>query len=148
MVEAAWRAVYFLVRRLDTDSGLKLCLLDVSKEELAADLAAVKDLRDSADTAIGNIEGKIRGFIQANPRVTVKIGKRTLVGEVRSGSSYDSNSDIRVHFGLGDTTTVAAIHVRWPDGLAEVFDGGPVDRVRVLRRGEGTAEPATREKSP
>lgn len=32
---------------------------------------SVQDLRDSADTAIGNIEGKIRGFIQANPRVMI-----------------------------------------------------------------------------
>jgi type VI secretion system protein ImpC len=38
-IEAAWRAVYFLVRRLDTDSSLKVYLLDVSREELAADLA-------------------------------------------------------------------------------------------------------------
>lgn len=37
-VEAAWRALFFLVRRLDTDEGLKLYLLDVSKGELAADL--------------------------------------------------------------------------------------------------------------
>ena len=34
-------------------------------------------------------------------RVTVKAGKRVLVDEVRSGSSYDSNSDMRIHFGLG-----------------------------------------------
>jgi type VI secretion system protein ImpC len=38
-LEAAWRGLHFLVRRLDTDSGLKLFLLDISKEELAADLA-------------------------------------------------------------------------------------------------------------
>jgi type VI secretion system protein ImpC len=38
--EAAWRAAAFLVRRLDTEEGLQLHLLDVSKAELAADLAA------------------------------------------------------------------------------------------------------------
>src|SRR5262249_39838892 len=37
-LEAAWRAVYFLVRRLDTDAKLKLYLLDVTEAELAADL--------------------------------------------------------------------------------------------------------------
>ncbi|HYT92251.1 MAG TPA: type VI secretion system contractile sheath large subunit [Gemmataceae bacterium] len=46
-VEALWRGVYFLVRRLNTDEGLKLCLIDVSKEELAADLGAA-DLSASA----------------------------------------------------------------------------------------------------
>jgi type VI secretion system protein ImpC len=46
-VEAAWRAVYLLTRRLDTDEGLKLYLLDVTQEELAADLAGAQDLRGS-----------------------------------------------------------------------------------------------------
>lgn len=47
-IEAAWRGLFLLVRRLDTDEGLKLYLLDVSREELAADLAAAEDLRASA----------------------------------------------------------------------------------------------------
>ncbi|HUI42921.1 MAG TPA: type VI secretion system contractile sheath large subunit [Terriglobia bacterium] len=38
-LESAWRAVFFLVRRLETDSNLKLFLIDVSKGELAADLS-------------------------------------------------------------------------------------------------------------
>jgi type VI secretion system protein ImpC len=39
-VEAAWRGLGLLVRRLDTDEAIHLALLDVSKDELAADLAA------------------------------------------------------------------------------------------------------------
>jgi type VI secretion system protein ImpC len=46
-LEAAWRAVFFLVRRIETGTQLKLYLIDVSKEELAADLGAGGDLRDS-----------------------------------------------------------------------------------------------------
>ncbi len=41
-LESAWRAVHLLVRRLDTDEGLKLYLLDVTKEELSADLHAAE----------------------------------------------------------------------------------------------------------
>ncbi len=37
-LEAAWRALFFLVRRIETGSQLKLYLIDISKEELAADL--------------------------------------------------------------------------------------------------------------
>ena len=43
-LEAAWRAVFFLVRRIETDSQLKLFLFDISKQELAADLRAGADL--------------------------------------------------------------------------------------------------------
>jgi type VI secretion system protein ImpC len=37
-LEAAWRGVDFLLRNLDTDETLEVCLLDVSRAELAADL--------------------------------------------------------------------------------------------------------------
>jgi type VI secretion system protein ImpC len=43
-LEAAWRAVFFLVRNIETDSQLKLFLIDVSKKELAEDLLASGDL--------------------------------------------------------------------------------------------------------
>ena len=43
-LEAAWRAVFFVVRRVETDSQLKLYLLDISKAELAADLVSAHDL--------------------------------------------------------------------------------------------------------
>jgi len=38
-LEAAWRGASFLVRRLDTDSSLQVHIIDVSREELDADLA-------------------------------------------------------------------------------------------------------------
>jgi type VI secretion system protein ImpC len=47
-LEAAWRAVFLLVRRVETDSQLKLFLLDISKQELAADLRAGTDLSSTA----------------------------------------------------------------------------------------------------
>jgi type VI secretion system protein ImpC len=46
-LEAAWRAVFRLVREVDTDSQLKLYLLDISKAELEADLGSSADPRDS-----------------------------------------------------------------------------------------------------
>ena len=46
-LEAGWRALDFLVRRLDTNGQLQLYLLDRSTAELAAELDAVKDLRAS-----------------------------------------------------------------------------------------------------
>ena len=51
----------------------------------------------------------------------MKAGARLFVDEVRSGSSYDSNSDMRVHFGLGSATKLDSVQIRWPSGLAEHF---------------------------
>lgn len=46
-LEAAWRAVFFLVRRLDTDRGLKLYLLDLTKADLARDLTSTAAVEDT-----------------------------------------------------------------------------------------------------
>jgi type VI secretion system protein ImpC len=46
-LEAAWRAVFFLVRNIETSDRLKLYLIDVSKEELARDLASSQNLRST-----------------------------------------------------------------------------------------------------
>jgi type VI secretion system protein ImpC len=43
-LEAAWRGLYFLVRRVETDVDLKIFVLDISKEELAGDLRSSDDL--------------------------------------------------------------------------------------------------------
>lgn len=46
-LEAIWRATFLLVRQLETGSQLKLHLIDISKEELTADLKSGRDLRDT-----------------------------------------------------------------------------------------------------
>ncbi len=47
-LEAAWRAVRFVVRRLEIGERLQLCLLDASKGELTSDLTGNDDIRDTA----------------------------------------------------------------------------------------------------
>jgi hypothetical protein len=71
-------------------------------------------------------------------RITMKAGSRLFVDEVRSGSSYDSNSDMRVHFGLGSATKLDFVQVRWPSGLVEQFDNLGVDKIHTLKEGTGT----------
>jgi enediyne biosynthesis protein E4 len=70
-------------------------------------------------------------------RVIVKAGKRVLVDEVRSGSSYDSQSDMRIHFGLGAATKIDSLEIRWPSGLVEHFESVSVDQINTLKEGTG-----------
>jgi len=72
-------------------------------------------------------------------RILVKTASRVLVDEVRSGSSYISNSDMRVHFGLGTATKVEWVEIRWPSGLVERFADLGVDAIRTVKEGSGTA---------
>ncbi len=78
-------------------------------------------------------------------RVSVKTDLRQQVDEVRSGSSYISNSDIRVHFGLGATSQIQHIEVRWPSGLVERFRNVPVDSIVTLTEGLGQEVRPTKE---
>ena len=75
-------------------------------------------------------------------RILVKTGSRILVDEVRSGSSYISSSDMRVHFGVGTATKIEWVEIRWPSGLVEHFADLPVDAIHALKEGSGAALPA------
>jgi hypothetical protein len=70
-------------------------------------------------------------------KISVRVGTRTLVDEVRSGSSYDSSSDARVHFGLGVAAKVEDVQVRWPSGPIERFQHLAVDSIHTLKEGSG-----------
>lgn len=60
---------------------------------------------------------------------------------VLSQSSYVSQNDLRLHFGLGRATRIDRMTVRWPSGLAEEFPGAPADAFLLLVEGSGMAKP-------
>jgi hypothetical protein len=70
-------------------------------------------------------------------RIRVKTSARILVDEVRSGSSYSSNSDMRVHFGLGGAAKTEWVEVRWPSGLTERFTNLSMDEIHTVKEGSG-----------
>jgi hypothetical protein len=73
--------------------------------------------------------------------VMADAGGATQTKPVVSQSSYVSHSDLRVHFGLGDTDKVEAIRVRWPSGAEEKFPGPAPDHEYLLVEGSGEAKP-------
>ncbi len=69
-------------------------------------------------------------------RVSVTAAGCTQIDEVRSADSFVSSSDVRLHFGLADATTIDKVQIRWPDGSTELLRGLAVDREHVIRQGE------------
>ncbi len=69
-------------------------------------------------------------------RVTVVTGARRQFNDVRSGGTYASQSDFRLHFGLGDATR-ARVEVRWPSGpgsrYVQHLDNVAANQVLVVR---------------
>jgi hypothetical protein len=68
-------------------------------------------------------------------KVTIEAGGRRQIAEVRSGGSYVSHNDMRVHFGLGEARRVDRLAIRWPSGLVETSAGLDGDRFYVAREG-------------
>jgi hypothetical protein len=71
-------------------------------------------------------------------RVRVFAGGASRLAWVSVSDGYLSSKPAEVHFGLGDAASVDRIEVTWPGADVESFEGGPVGRRLVLRRGEGT----------
>ncbi len=59
-------------------------------------------------------------------------------GDVVSGGSYASTHDPRLHFGLGDATSVDMVEVHWPSGAKEKFSVAKTDQIVTLIEGKGT----------
>ena len=63
--------------------------------------------------------------------------------EVRSGDGYISQSDLRLHFGLGKSSKVEKIVIRWPSGLVETVSDLPANQYYVVREGSGVDQSKT-----
>ena len=69
-------------------------------------------------------------------RATVTTGEHQQIGEVRSGGSFMSQSDFRLHFGVGKAST-AEISVRWQDGKGERLPAMPTSQIVTVQEGKG-----------
>jgi hypothetical protein len=66
-------------------------------------------------------------------RVRVTAGGLIQTAEVRSGGSYLSQSDLRLHFGLGSAVTVDKVEIAWPGGGTQIETALPVDKITAIR---------------
>jgi predicted nucleotidyltransferase len=83
------------------------------------------------------LEGTTSNRSAIGAKVTIEAGGRRQVAEVRSGGSYISHNDSRVHFGLGEATGVDSVTIRWPTGKIQTERERSLaaDRFYVAREG-------------
>ena len=70
-------------------------------------------------------------------RVTASAGGRTQLREVKSGSSYLGQGDLRVHFGLGDASRVDRLEIRWPGAAVETVNDIAAGQIVTITQGRG-----------
>ena len=104
---------------LDNDGDLEIVVANIgqapsllhNRAEGQGNWLIVRVLSHSGGDAIG-------------ARVAVTVADRTLVSEVRSGGSYLSQGDFRLHFGLGNAES-ATVSVRWTSGIETTVEAVP-----------------------
>ncbi len=98
-------------------------------------------LHDCAPTdrhaLVVKLEGTRSNRSAIGARVTVHAGPHRLLDEVRSGGSFCSQNDLRLHFGLGALAMADRVEVQWPSGGREVVLRVAAGRAVTIREGSG-----------
>jgi hypothetical protein len=70
-------------------------------------------------------------------RVLVTAGSTTQRRDVKAGSSYLSQNDLRVHVGLGAATQADRVEVRWPSGRIDTWSAVAAGQLLTVEEGRG-----------
>jgi hypothetical protein len=73
-------------------------------------------------------------------RVKVVAGDLTQIDEVRSGDSYISQSDLRLHFGFEKRSKIDVIEVRWPSGRVDRIEDAKINGIVTIKEGVGIVD--------
>ena len=70
-------------------------------------------------------------------KVRVLAGSQSQIDEVRSGGSYLSQNDLRVHFGIGTANRADRVEIRWPSSGTQILQNLDADHFYIVKEGEG-----------
>jgi enediyne biosynthesis protein E4 len=65
-------------------------------------------------------------------RVWARTGSLVQMREVKSGGSYQSQNDLRVHFGLGSARTIDQLEIRWPGGKVQTMNDVKANQILLV----------------
>jgi hypothetical protein len=126
MVRRASRGA--VVGDLDNDGSLEIVVNNMNDTP-----GLLKNTAAKKNWIIVKTVGKRSNRNGIGARVIVTAEGRKQTDEVRSGGSYISQNDMRLHFGLGSATKADRIEVLWPGGSKEVVAGVKANQVVVIR---------------
>ena len=121
---------------IDNDGDLDLVVSNVGDR---ADILQNDGGERSGNWINLKLIGTVSNQAAIGTRVLLKAGASHQVREVQSGSSYLSQNDLRLHFGVGTQETVA-LEIRWQNGRVQQFEDVPVNRFLKIVEGDNRIE--------
>jgi enediyne biosynthesis protein E4 len=110
---------------IDNDGRLDLVVNDLDgRPQLLRN-----ELEDRGRWLLVRLRGKGKNRDAIGAVVTARTGKVSQMRNVRSGTSYISQDDMRLHFGLGRASMVDLLEVLWPDGKTTKLENVKADQV-------------------
>ena len=97
----------------------------------------LNETKNSNHRAMFQLIGTKSNRAAIGARITAHVGKISMIEEVRGGSGYLSQNDLRLHFGLGASTVIDSIDITWPNGNHETLSNIPADAIYTIVEGEG-----------
>ena len=121
---------------LDNDGDLDIVVSNVG--------AAVDILRNDGGHRSGNwinlkLIGTVSNRAAIGTQVLLKVDDQQQIREVQSGSSYLSQNDLRLHFGIG-TQEQVELEIRWQNGSVQRFEDVPTNRFLKIVEGDNKIE--------
>ena len=117
---------------LDNDGDLDLVVSNVGEN---ADILRNDGGHGSGHWINLKLVGTVSNRAAIGTRVLLKAGGYCQVREVRSGSSYLSQNDLRLHFGVGNQEKVE-LEIKWQSGAVQKFSGVPVNQFFKIMEGD------------
>jgi enediyne biosynthesis protein E4 len=94
------------------------------------------------------LQGTKSNRLALNARVRVTAGELVEEDEVRSGGSYLSQNDLRLHFGLGKHQRIDKVEIFWPSGAKDLIPQLLSDRLYTVQEGHGVVSTQPAAPSP
>jgi len=118
---------------IDNDGDLDLL---VSNNGQDAELLR-NDGGNRANALLIRLRGAGRNTEAIGARVRLTSGSRTQIRDIKAGSSYMSQNDVRAHFGLGAAARADRIEVVWPDGRIESITDVSANQIITIEESKG-----------
>jgi hypothetical protein len=118
---------------VNNDGKIDVLVLNVGEPPLLL----INDTETSNHAVLLKLVGTKSNRSAIGARATVTAGDLVQFNEVRSGSSYLSQNDLRLHFGLGPHTTIDKLEISWPGGERDVYKNLGADFIYTISESVG-----------